>query len=70
MFWFFKIRKHVKNHFLFDKWVNDVLVHYNFYENQIELKDRDLKLLYYVDIKPFMKVKKEWKRVVKIAFSD
>lgn len=70
MYWFIKIKKCLKGHFLYDRWVDGYLVHYNFYDNTIEIKDKAFKDVYYVDINLFMKVNKKWKRYVKKAFSD
>jgi hypothetical protein len=45
-----------------------MLVHYNFYENQVEIKNKSFNILYDCKIRPFMKVDKKWKSLFKEAF--
>lgn len=66
--WYFRIRKCIDNRICYDKWVDKKLVHYNFYENQIEVKDDSFNILYDCKIKLFMKVDKKWKWLFRIAF--
>lgn len=66
--WYFRIRKCIDNRISYDVWVDNMLVHYNFYENQVEVKNNSFNILYDCKIKPFMKVDKKWKRLFKAAF--
>lgn len=52
----------------FDKWFNNVLVHYNYYTNSIEIKEIQnniFVLLYSVNIRPFMKIDSRYKNYIK-----
>ena len=66
--WYFRIRKCIDNRICYDKWVNNMLVHYNFYENQVEIKNKSFNILYDCKIRLFMKVDKKWKSLFKEAF--
>lgn len=66
--WYFRIRKCIDNRICYDKWVNNMLVYYNFYENQVEIKNKSFNILYDCKIRPFMKVDKKWKSLFKTAF--
>lgn len=46
------------------------MVHYNFYENSIEIKDDTFNIIYDCKIKPFMIINKEWKNVFQQAFPN
>lgn len=45
-----------------------MLVHYNFYEDTIEIKNNSFNILYDCKIELFMKVDKKWKSLFNAAF--
>lgn len=56
--YYFKLKRLLRNKISYDKWVTlrcaDYLVHYNYYTNSIDVKDRGFDTLYTVRISPFM----------------
>ena len=66
--WYFRIKKCIGCKVCYDKWLDNKLVHYNFYENQIEIKDDLFNILYDCKIRLFMNVSKKWKWLFRKAF--
>lgn len=64
MIMYMRIRRKIQNKVCFDKWFGDILVHYNYYANSIEIKkieNNSFNTLYDVKIRPFMKVDYKYK---------
>ena len=48
-----KIKKLVKNHVSFDKFIQKYLIHYNFYESTIEIKDEKFRIIESIPLRLF-----------------
>lgn len=68
--WYFRIKKCIGSRVCYDRWIDRKLVHYNFYENSIEIKDDTFNIIYDCKIKLFMLIDKEWKSVFQQAFPN
>ena len=71
MLWYYRIKRCIGQQFIYDKWIGNFLVHYNFYEKTIEIKqvtEEHFNILYTIQLKWFMKIDRKWKRLISEAF--